>query len=194
MKLGDHGALILACSLLSASPLGLLAASSTAPSHHSHHLQAASKANSKASNHHGSSTAHKTSAHSSKSHHSNVHARLAQMQIDPGRVEDIQQALTGAGAFHGAPTGRWDSETREAMSRFQAANGFGVTGLPDAKSLMKLGLGPHPLPAELDKTPSASAGPETGAEGPARPDQAVSGVGGEDPKPAASPGGAPDTY
>jgi len=84
------------------------------------------------------------------------------MQMDPSRVESIQKALINAGDFHGNPTGQWDSETRDAMARYQAANGFGVTGLPDAKSLMKLGLGPHPLPPELNKTPvSTASGPDT---------------------------------
>lgn len=89
------------------------------------------------------------------------------MQIDPSRVENIQQALLGAGAYHGAPTGRWDSETRDAMARYQESNGFGVTGQPDAKSLMKLGLGPHPLPSELDKSKALSTGAEPGTPLPA---------------------------
>ena len=66
-------------------------------------------------------------------------------------------------------SGLWDDATRDAMRGYQAANGFSPTGLPDAKSLMKLGLGPHPLPTELDnvsakpasdtatRTPSGSA-------------------------------------
>ncbi|HEY6292657.1 MAG TPA: peptidoglycan-binding domain-containing protein [Terriglobia bacterium] len=184
MRLGHNGSLILALTVLFASSSGLLAASRTPYSHHTHHAQAAATT----SHHHGSSTAHKTGAHKSASHHSNVHTRLAQMQIDPTRVENIQQALTGAGIFHGAPTGRWDAETREAMSRFQAANGFGATGLPDAKSLMKLGLGPHPLPVELDKTPSTSQNPEPAPEGPAHRDQALSTTVGEAQRPAANPG------
>lgn len=88
---------------------------------------------------------------------STAYTRLARMQMDPARVESIQQALIGAGAFHGSPSGRWDSETHDAMARYQAANGFGVTGLPDAKSLMKLGLGPHALPSELSKTPRTAS-------------------------------------
>jgi hypothetical protein len=66
-------------------------------------------------------------------------------------------------------SGLWDDATRDAMRSYQAANGFSPTGLPDAKSLMKLGLGPHALPSELDnggakpasdtatRTPSGSA-------------------------------------
>ncbi|HUI44007.1 MAG TPA: peptidoglycan-binding domain-containing protein [Terriglobia bacterium] len=92
----------------------------------------------------------KTSAR--RSRRPNTYARLAHMQMDPSRVENIQQALIGAGAMQGTPTGHWDAETHDAMARYQAQNGFGVTGLPDSKSLMKLGLGPHPLPPQLDKT------------------------------------------
>jgi peptidoglycan hydrolase-like protein with peptidoglycan-binding domain len=120
------------------------------------------------------------------------------MQMDPGRVESIQQALISAGAFHGSPTGRWDSETHDAMARYQAANGFGVTGLPDAKSLMKLGLGPHPLPPALNKSQAPGAEPEAapgnvpppGADSPASvpaPPSTVSTEKGDPPTPSAGP-------
>jgi hypothetical protein len=72
------------------------------------------------------------------------------LEIPPSRTEQIQQALIQAGDFHGGPTGRWDSQTRDAMKLYQQQNGFQATGLPDAKSLMKMGLGPHPLPAQAD--------------------------------------------
>lgn len=85
------------------------------------------------------------------------------MQMDPGRVESIQKALSDAGAYHGNPTGQWDSETRAAMMRYQSQNGFAATGLPDAKSLMKMGLGPHPLPSELDKTRAGNLDPNSAA-------------------------------
>lgn len=71
-------------------------------------------------------------------------------EISPQRAEQIQEALVQAGDLHETPTGHWDTETREAMKQYQSSNGFQPTGLPDAKSLMKLGLGPHPLPADLD--------------------------------------------
>ncbi len=101
------------------------------------------------------------------------------MQMDPARVESIQQALIDAGAYHGTPTGRWDTETRDAMARYQTANGFGVTGLPDAKSLMKMGLGPHPLPPELNKAPDAAGSQPDASTGTTSP--ALS------PAPAAKP-------
>ncbi|HEV2175617.1 MAG TPA: peptidoglycan-binding domain-containing protein [Terriglobia bacterium] len=78
-------------------------------------------------------------------------SRFSHLQPQPGRVEEIQQGLEQAGYLQGEPTGKWDAATRDAMSRYQAANGFPVTGLPDSKSLMKMGLGPHPLPTSLDR-------------------------------------------
>jgi len=68
-------------------------------------------------------------------------------------VEEIQQALVKAGYLDEEPNGKWDDRTRAAMRRYQADHGFPTTGLPEAKSLMKLGLGPHALPSNLD--PSA---------------------------------------
>lgn len=121
---------------------------------------------------HKASTARIGKGRRAKPRRSTAYTRLARMQMDPARVESIQQALINAGTFHGAPTGQWDSETRDAMSRYQAANGFGVTGLPDSKSLMKLGLGPHPLPPELNKAPDAAGSQpdnSTGTISPASP-------------------------
>ena len=71
-------------------------------------------------------------------------------------MQEIQQALIREGYLQGQPTGRWDDNTRAAMLHYQTDHGFPATGLPEAKSLMKLGLGPHPLPAQFD-TPVARA-------------------------------------
>jgi peptidoglycan hydrolase-like protein with peptidoglycan-binding domain len=76
--------------------------------------------------------------------------RLARLHLQPERVNEIQQALIREGYLQGDTTGEWDSRTREAMLRYQTMHGFPPTGLPEAKSLMKLGLGSHPLPSELD--------------------------------------------
>ncbi len=84
--------------------------------------------------------------------------RRAALRPGPDRIEEIQQALVKSGYLSAEPTGRWDDQTREAMRRYQADNGFPVTGLPEAKSLMKLGLGPHPLPPDLDTSNVAKAG------------------------------------
>jgi Putative peptidoglycan binding domain len=113
----------------------------------------------------GAKSGHKSARHKAVAKRSTAYTRLARMQMDPARVENIQQALIGAGELHGAPTGRWDEATREAMARYQTANGFGATGLPDAKSLMKLGLGPHPLPPQLDKSKASSSNLSAGGDG-----------------------------
>lgn len=70
--------------------------------------------------------------------------------MQPERASEIQQALATRGYLHQEPNGLWDDETRAAMKRFQENFQFPATGLPEAKSLMKLGLGPHPLAEELD--------------------------------------------
>ncbi|MBZ5516444.1 MAG: peptidoglycan-binding protein [Acidobacteriia bacterium] len=84
--------------------------------------------------------------------------RLARQRLQPERVEEIQRGLTQAGFLNEEPNGKWDEATRAAMRSFQRAHGFPQTGLPEAKSLMKLGLGPHPLPDELDSAAQARAG------------------------------------
>src|SRR5208282_3560277 len=96
--------------------------------------------------------------------------RRAQLRPEPERIQEIQQALVKTGYLSAEPNGRWDDQTREAMRRYQADHGFPVTGLPEAKSLMKLGLGPHPLPADLDASNGARAGANTVSDTPATPD------------------------
>ena len=86
--------------------------------------------------------------------------RFARLRLESGRVTEIQQALGQAGYLKQEPSGNWDEATRDAMRRFQADHGFPNTGMPEAKSLLKLGLGPHPLPPELD-TSSPSQAPES---------------------------------
>ena len=90
--------------------------------------------------------------------------RLARLHLQSERVQEIQRALIREGYLQGDVTGQWDAQTREAMLHYQTMNGFPPTGLPEAKSLMKLGLGSHPLPPELDHgvvgiaTPGAAQG------------------------------------
>ena len=87
-----------------------------------------------------------------------THRQLrARVHLESDRVGEIQQALVKAGYLDEEPTGRWDDSTRSAMKRYQSDHGFLATGLPEAKSLMKLGLGPHPLPPDLDPTVTARA-------------------------------------
>jgi peptidoglycan hydrolase-like protein with peptidoglycan-binding domain len=80
---------------------------------------------------------------------------MARLRLEPERIKEIQQALVQAGYLNQEPNGNWDDATRDAMRRYQADHGFPITGMPEAKSLLKLGLGPHPLPPEAD--PAAQA-------------------------------------
>ena len=85
--------------------------------------------------------------------------RLARLRLQPERVQEIQQALIREGYLQGETSGLWDTRTHDAMLRYQTEHGFPATGLPEAKSLMKLGLGSHPLPPELDHTPAGISAP-----------------------------------
>ena len=138
--------------------------SNTPPKHSTHRASA--------------STGQQRSAHHSATRHVSSKAkraaaarrRRAQLRPEPERIQEIQQALAQAGYLNAQPNGRWDDQTREAMRRYQAGHGFPVTGLPEAKSLMKLGLGPHPLPADLDASSGVRAGTDTVSDTPATPD------------------------
>jgi peptidoglycan hydrolase-like protein with peptidoglycan-binding domain len=102
-------------------------------------------------------TAKKASSSRRRYRREGAKARLARLKMRPERATAIQQALFQRGYLAQEPTGVYDDPTRDAMKRYQADNGFPATGLPEAKSLMKLGLGPHPLPTELDPAAQARA-------------------------------------
>jgi len=97
----------------------------------------------------------KSTAHRRRRHYAHHYTRV---HIQADRVRQIQQALAKAGVLHEDPNGLWDTATRDAMRQYQQQNGFTPTGLPEAKPLLKLGLGPHPLPPGLGplSTPDAA--------------------------------------
>ncbi|HEX5481076.1 MAG TPA: peptidoglycan-binding domain-containing protein, partial [Terriglobia bacterium] len=159
---------LLACGLI----LCIIPACASARTHKTAKKTAHRRAASTASRHH-KSTHHRRTA-KSRRHHHRKSRRAAKLRIPSERASQIQQALVKAGDLHEEPTGRWDSNTRDAMKQYQKANGFAATGLPDAKSLMKMGLGPHALPrdvAPLAHTKSGAGQPpvelsRTGQAGP----------------------------
>src|SRR5690242_4512282 len=57
------------------------------------------------------------------------------------RISEIQTALAKDGSYAGAPSGKWDGTTVEAMKKFQAGHGLNPSGKLDALTLQKLGLG-----------------------------------------------------
>jgi peptidoglycan hydrolase-like protein with peptidoglycan-binding domain len=90
------------------------------------------------------SSAHATSSH----HHSSkptakavAHSR-GQHGIDEERTVAIQSALIREHYLSGEPTGVWDESSKEAMLRYQSANGWQTKITPDSRALIKLGLGP----------------------------------------------------
>jgi peptidoglycan hydrolase-like protein with peptidoglycan-binding domain len=85
-----------------------------------------------------------------------------QQGIDSARARQIQQALIRAKYLDGEPSGVWDQRTRDAMARYQADNGWQTKILPDARALIKLGLGPDH---------SNLINPETAATSPLAPNQ-----------------------
>jgi len=68
--------------------------------------------------------------------------RKGQQGIKEDRARAIQVALIREHYLDGEATGVWDSRTQTAMQKFQADNGWQTKVLPDARALIKLGLGP----------------------------------------------------
>jgi peptidoglycan hydrolase-like protein with peptidoglycan-binding domain len=92
---------------------------------------------------HHSST-HKTSAHYSKSSSkktATAHAH-GQRTIAEERTREIQSALIREHYLTGEATGVWDAQSKDAMVRYQQANGWQSKVTPDSRALIKLGLGP----------------------------------------------------
>ena len=99
--------------------------------------------------------------------------RRGQEKIDPARAREIQEALIRQHYLEGTATGTWDASSQKAMERYQAENGWQSKQVPDARALIKLGLGPdheHLLnpesamtsqPKTPHSTPAAPAAPVT---------------------------------
>ena len=101
--------------LVSAQPGQAYARKSATASSHKHHVRRARKG---AWKHHG------------------------QQKIDSDRAREIQTALIREKYLDGEPSGNWDAQTREAMTRYQADHGWQTKMLPDSRALIALGLGP----------------------------------------------------
>jgi hypothetical protein len=90
----------------------------------------------------------KSSAKSSKAHSASAGKRSrkkrvrGQQKIDSERAQAIQEALIREHYLKGEPTGTWNQASEEAMRRYQADNGWQSKTVPDARALIKLGLGP----------------------------------------------------
>ena len=121
-----------------------------------------------------SSTSAKTSSSKSKKKSAKATSH-GQHTIDQERTLEIQQALVREHYLSGEPTGKWDQDTRDALLRMQAENGWQTKLTPDSRALIKLGLGPdkkgllnpdtavmsspHELGTQHDTTPGGSSQP-----------------------------------
>jgi hypothetical protein len=63
--------------------------------------------------------------------------------IPSERATQIQTALIKQGYLSGEPSGAWDAQTVAAMQKLQGDNGWQTRITPDARALIKLGLGPQ---------------------------------------------------
>ena len=82
---------------------------------------------------------HHSSKHTTKTAKSHSHG---QRGIDEDRTRAIQTALIREHYLDGDPSGQWDQKTKDALVRYQAANGWQTKITPDSRALIKLGLGP----------------------------------------------------
>ncbi len=90
-----------------------------------------------------------------------VAGKRGQQAIDPSRAREIQTALIREHYLQGEPTGTWDSTSQAAMQRYQADHGWQSKTTPDARALIKLGLGPsqdHLLNPESAMTATNASG------------------------------------
>lgn len=65
-----------------------------------------------------------------------------QKTITNDRTREIQSALAREGYFDSEPTGAMDAQTKAALQKYQADNGWQTKIIPDSRALIKLGLGP----------------------------------------------------
>ena len=98
------------------------------------------------------------------SEHSSFERAVPSMSSE--RATEIQAALIKRGYLPGEPTGVWDSASIAAMQKLQSDNDWQTKLVPDARALIKLGLGPGTTPAATPNS-TASTGALAPAESPA---------------------------
>ncbi len=147
------------------------ATATTTPSTKSTKSASSSHKSSKSSK---SSKSAKTSSSKSKKKSAKATSH-GQHGIDQERTLEIQQALVREHYLSGEPTGKWDQDTKDALVRLQAENGWQTKVTPDSRALIKLGLGPdkkgllnpdtavmsspHELGTQHDTVPGGSSQP-----------------------------------
>lgn len=87
-------------------------------------------------------TPHKTAPAKRRKSTRSVPRSRGQQKIDAKRTEEIQQALIREHYMNGEASGVWNDETEQALRRYQTDNKWQTKTVPDARALIKLGLGP----------------------------------------------------
>lgn len=119
-----------------------------------------------------SASLHKSFSYtSSKKHHTKTTAATShgQHSIDQERTLQIQEALIREHYMSGDPTGVWDQASKDAMTRFQADNGWQTKLTPDSRALIKLGLGPDHKGLLNPETAVIASPHELGVDSPSQP-------------------------
>jgi hypothetical protein len=140
------------------------------PVSHSHTSTAAHAKSSKST----STSAHSTSKGKKSKKSAASHRTHGQQKIDSKRTLEIQEALIREHYLDGKPTGVWNDATQQAMQRYQADNNWQSKTTPDARALIKLGLGPdheHLLNPESAMTSQPQPAPGVSPSSPADPDK-----------------------
>ena len=149
MRLFDRGIIrlsALGCVALLAATLSSAQETDSAPAAPPTSKPAASSSHASTSTHSKSTKSAHTSTHSTASKKSRKSASKGrthgQQKIDSKRTEEIQEALIREHYLDGKPTGVWNDATQQAMQKYQADNNWQSKSTPDARALIKLGLGP----------------------------------------------------
>src|SRR5437868_6412092 len=82
--------------------------------------------------------------------------RSTQREPAPERYKEIQQSLADKGYFSGPVNGTWNSDSVDALKRFQRDQNIGDDGKLGSLSLIALGLGPKRGP---EKSENSETGP-----------------------------------
>jgi hypothetical protein len=136
-----------ACSLAAARQSSTGDAAATKPATTTSNAQSHSTASGKSS----SSSSAGAQKSTGKTHTASVGKRPSrkksarvrgQQKIDSERAQAIQEALIREHYLSGEASGTWNQSSEEAMRRYQADNGWQSKTVPDARALIKLGLGP----------------------------------------------------
>jgi len=130
---------------------------------------ASSASSAKRKKSHTHSTRHSSSVHHSRSR-SRQGRRNAQSAPTPGRYQEIQQALASRGYYTGPVDGKWNSDSVDALKRFQTDQNLTPDGKLTSLSLIAMGLGPRRANGTAPpKGPPASPGTQPPGSLSARP-------------------------